>query len=153
MLNLFYYQTDAACKLSIQHHFSHVELSSFWSFPSTWHSISACSLTLQKYLSFLPDNIDALFLDVTCKRTITQMLLDVRWHCQMSESPCSNAVWIWVLFALLLYVPVNNLSVMPRLFPVFLGWTSTKQRIKWLTRGNNTVSSVSLKIVIFWPLV
>ena len=42
---------------------------------------------------------------------------------------------------------VNNFSVISGCFPVFLVWTSiTKQRIKCLAQGNNTVPSVSLEL-------
>ena len=43
------------------------------------------------------------------------------------------------LFCLILYVLVNNFSVMSGW--VFLGWTSTKQRIKCLAQGHNAVPS------------
>ena len=46
---------------------------------------------------------------------------------------------------LVCYVPVNNFSVMSGHYPVFLGLTSTKQRIKFgLAQGFNTVPLVSL---------
>ena len=54
------------------------------------------------------------------------------------------------LFVLMFHVPVNNFSVMSGRFPVFLGWTSTKQRIKWLAQGQNTVPDMSLKLMIIW---
>ena len=44
---------------------------------------------------------------------------------------------------LILYVPVNNYSVMSGC--AFLGWTSTKQRIKCLAQEHNTVPSVRLQ--------
>ena len=50
---------------------------------------------------------------------------------------------ILILFDLILYVPVNNFSVMLR--QIFLGWTSTKQKLMCLVQGNNTVMLVSLK--------
>ena len=37
---------------------------------------------------------------------------------------------LFVCVVLMLYIPVNNFSVMPGRFPVFLGSTSTKQSIK-----------------------
>ena len=43
----------------------------------------------------------------------------------------------------ILYVPVNNFSAMSGW--VFLGWTSTKQRIKCLAHGHNTVPLVRLE--------
>ena len=46
-------------------------------------------------------------------------------------------VMVSCLFVLILYVPVNNFSVM--LGWVFLGWTSTKQTIKCLAQGHNAV--------------
>ena len=50
------------------------------------------------------------------------------------------------MFVLLLYVTVNNFLVIFGFFPAFLGWTSTKQRIKCLTQGHNTVPPMSLKL-------
>ena len=51
---------------------------------------------------------------------------------------CKKLQMAWVcLFVLILYVPVNNFLVM--LGWVFLGWTSTKQRIKCLDQGHNAV--------------
>ena len=47
--------------------------------------------------------------------------------------------WL-ILFVLMLYIPVNNFSVMPGQYPVFMGWTSTKQLIKCLAQGHNTVT-------------
>ena len=38
------------------------------------------------------------------------------------------------------YVPVNNFSFISERFPVFLGKTSTKQRIKCFARGHSTVT-------------
>ena len=39
------------------------------------------------------------------------------------------------LFDLIIYVPVNNFSVMPR--RVFLGWTNTKLGLMCLAKGHN----------------
>ena len=49
------------------------------------------------------------------------------------------------------YIPVNNFSVMSGQLPVFLCWTSTKQRIKCLAHGHNTVilQAASLKLATF----
>ena len=52
----------------------------------------------------------------------------------------------------MLYVPVNNRSGTPEHFPVFLGWTSTKQRIKCLAKGHNTIHPASLEIATFDPV-
>ena len=46
------------------------------------------------------------------------------------------------LFDLILYVPVNNLSVMSGW--AFLGWTSTKQGLMCLAQGHNAVMPVWL---------
>ena len=47
-------------------------------------------------------------------------------------------------FVLMLYVPVNKFSVMLGCFPVFLGRTSTKQRIKVsCSRTQHSASSQS----------
>ena len=48
-------------------------------------------------------------------------------------------------FYLILYIPVNNLSVMSG--GAFLGWTSTKQGLKCLAQGNNAVTPVRLEPV------
>ena len=42
---------------------------------------------------------------------------------------------------------INNFSVMSRHFTESLGWTSTKQRIKCLAQGHNTMPPLSLKLV------
>ena len=42
------------------------------------------------------------------------------------------------LLALIIYISVNNFSVM--LGQVFLGWTSTEQQIKWLVQWHNTIT-------------
>ena len=54
----------------------------------------------------------------------------------------------WFLFDLILYVPVNNLSVM--LGPVFLGWTSMKLGLMCLAQGHNAVMLVRLKPTAHW---
>ena len=46
------------------------------------------------------------------------------------------------LFDLILYVPVKSFPVMSG--QVFLGLTSTKQRIKFLAEGHNTVAPMRL---------
>ena len=52
------------------------------------------------------------------------------------------------MFLFMLQVPVINFSVMPGRFPVFLGCTSTKQRIKCLAQGHNTVPPISLELIV-----
>ena len=42
-------------------------------------------------------------------------------------STITTATIIKILFVFMLYIPVNNFSVMLGLFPYFPGWTSTKQ--------------------------
>ena len=49
-----------------------------------------------------------------------------------------------ILFGLILYVPVNKFSVMSG--QVFLGWTSSKQQIKCLAQGHNTVTLSMVKL-------
>ena len=49
-----------------------------------------------------------------------------------------------MLFGLILYVPVNNFSVM--LGRVFPGRTSTKQRIKCLAQGHNTARLPAVRL-------
>ena len=52
---------------------------------------------------------------------------------------------LWLnFFVLILYVPVNNFSVMSG--RVFLGWTSTKQRIKCPAQGHNTITVTTLAV-------
>ena len=53
----------------------------------------------------------------------------------------------------MLSVPVNNISVMLRQFLVFPGWTSTKQQIKCLAQGLDTMTTVSLQLAILWSPV
>ena len=50
---------------------------------------------------------------------------------------------VFVLFDLILYIPVTNFSVMSG--RVFLGWTSTKQGFMCLAHGHNAVTPVRLK--------
>ena len=52
------------------------------------------------------------------------------------------------LFVLILKSQTNNFSVKSEQFSVSLGWTSTKQRIKCLAQGHNTVTpeGVSLEL-------
>ena len=52
------------------------------------------------------------------------------------------------LFVLMLYVTVNNFSVMSRRYPVFPDLTSTKQQIRCFAKGHNTVTppAVSLEL-------
>ena len=50
------------------------------------------------------------------------------------------------LFVLLLYVPVNNFSVIMGWIPVFWGWTRIKQWMKCLAQGHNTVTLMSLEL-------
>ena len=55
------------------------------------------------------------------------------------------------LFDLILYVPVNNPSVMSG--RVFLGWTSTKQGSMCLAQGHNAVRPVRLEPTVLWSRV
>ena len=68
-------------------------------------------------------------------------------HCELADLASSTGHSI--LFVLMLYIPVNNFSVMPGKCPVFLGRTSTKQRIKCLAQEHNTMRPVSLEPVAF----
>ena len=52
------------------------------------------------------------------------------------------------LIVLMLYVPINNFSVMLGQFLVFLGWTITKQRVKCLAQGHKTVT-LELKLPLY----
>ena len=53
----------------------------------------------------------------------------------------------------MIYVPVNNYWVMSEGFPVFLGWASTKQQLKYIAQGHSTVTHFSLKLATLWSLV
>ena len=56
--------------------------------------------------------------------------------------------WLRIgLFLLILYVSVNNFSVMSGRFPVILGWTSTKQKSLCFAKEHSAVPPVSLKPV------
>ena len=63
--------------------------------------------------------------------------------------------WKCCLFVLMFYAPVKRFPVMSGWFPIFLGWTSTKQRIKYLAKGHNTVTpaAVSLELATVWSPV
>ena len=50
------------------------------------------------------------------------------------------------LFDLILYIPVNNFSVICMSGQVFLSWTSTKQGLMCLAQGHNTVTLARLEI-------
>ena len=50
---------------------------------------------------------------------------------------------LFVFVCLILYVPVNNLSVTSG--QVYLGWTSTKQGLMCLAQGHNAVTQMRLK--------
>ena len=58
-----------------------------------------------------------------------------KWYTKHNIRPC--------LFVLILYVQVNNFSVMST--SLFLGLTSTKQRIECLAQGHNAVLPVKLE--------
>ena len=60
-------------------------------------------------------------------------------------------VIIVCLFDLILYVPVNNFSVM--LGRVFQGWTSTKQGLMCLAQGHNAVAPARLEPLALWSQV
>ena len=60
--------------------------------------------------------------------------------CTASQVRCQG----FCLFDLILYILVNNFSVM--LGQVFLGCTSTKLRIKCHAQGHNAVSPVRLEL-------
>ena len=50
------------------------------------------------------------------------------------------------IFVLMLYITVNYFSVVSGWFPVFLGWTSTKQPTKCLAQGHNTVTLLAVSL-------
>ena len=60
-----------------------------------------------------------------------------------------------VILVLMAWATSNHSSVMLGRFPVFQGWTSTKQQIKYLAQGHNTVTppKVSLKLATLWSKV
>ena len=76
---------------------------------------------------------------------ISQIVLKVAAACSkaMILLLFIHGLFSLVLFDLVLYIPVNNLSVMSG--KVFLGWTSTNQRIKCLAQVHNAVPLVRLK--------
>ena len=67
----------------------------------------------------------------------------------------NGTFWLYCikLFMLMLYIQVNNFSVMSGKFPEFLGWTRTEQRIKCLAHGHNTVPPLSLELATPQPEV
>ena len=56
----------------------------------------------------------------------------------------SHAISKFLTHSLILYVPVNNFSVMSR--QVFLDWTCTKQQIKCFAQGHNTVTQPVVRL-------
>ena len=60
-----------------------------------------------------------------------------------TETQHYSMVDVMFLFVLILYIPVNNFSVMSGW--VFLGLTSTKQRIKCLAQGHSALPRVMLE--------
>ena len=50
------------------------------------------------------------------------------------------------MFVLMLYVIANTVSVMSGRFPVFLGLTSIKQRIKYLVQEHNAVPTCTVNL-------
>ena len=64
----------------------------------------------------------------------------------MNDSPDMTIAVVWdiILFDLILYIPVNNFSVI--LGHLFLGLTSAKQGLKCLVQGHNVVTSVILEL-------
>ena len=64
----------------------------------------------------------------------------------------SHTCLLWsFLLVLMLYILVNNFSVMSGHFPVFMGLTSIKLRIKSIAQGHNTLPPVSLEPVTLDP--
>ena len=61
--------------------------------------------------------------------------------------------WLFCLIVLMSYIPVNIVSIMMGHFPVFLHSTSSKQRIKCLAQGHNTVPPVSLELATLLPRI
>ena len=80
-------------------------------------------------------------LTVMCTNHDECRLISIRCRKECVESKIHHVVQD--LFDLILYVPVNNLSVTSeRVFP---GWTSTKLGLMCLAQGNNTVTPVRLE--------
>ena len=63
------------------------------------------------------------------------------------HEPVHISQWPW-LISKVLYVPVNNFSSWR---DVFMGSSSTKQRMKCLAQGRNTVPPLSLKLATLQP--
>ena len=85
---------------------------------------------------------------------LTHMLLALKTSTTTKYTAFDLLSALWAcLFVLMLYVPVNIFSVTSGHFPVFLGWTSTTQRMKSLGQGHNTVTPVSLKLATLWSQV
>ena len=66
------------------------------------------------------------------------------FNCLLFYQICFNISDIQKLFVLILYVPVNNFSVI--LKRVFLGRANTKQRIKYLAQGHNTATASAVRL-------
>ena len=97
----------------------------FFIFPMGWYGL--CEI--ENYLTWVKtQNPDRL-----CKKYI-------------SFKHPKDIVWLEMfvcLFDVILYIPVNNVSVM--LGRVFLGWTSTKQGLMCHAQGHNTVMPARLE--------
>ena len=121
---------------------------------------SVNSLTVIEYLS----NKQRLWTDCA----YTQAGLTLCWsHIPVLKISCRGSICLCAAFVhidqmmnmffvvLVLYIPVDNFLVMLGQFPVFLGWTSTKQQIKCLVQGHNTVTLpvVSLELATLWSPV
>ena len=50
--------------------------------------------------------------------------------------PQDETILMMKLFVLMLYIPINNFSGMTGQFTVFMGWTSTKQKINILLKNS-----------------
>ena len=57
--------------------------------------------------------------------------------------------YLFYMFMLKFFVPINNLSNVGTLHQVLV-WTITKQRIECLCQAHSTVTQLSLKLTTFW---
>ena len=76
--------------------------------------------------------------------TLYQMM-NTTWFPLLTRWYSRTRLEYFFLFDLILYVPVNNLSVMSG--RVFLGWTCTKLGLMCLPQGHNAVTPVRLEPV------
>ena len=118
-----------------------------------------CDLWGYKRLQKSKDSLKACFENVNSNPYLTSLghLHDVHYLFKILHNMNSvysdqlafdEASWWVCLLDLILYIPVNNFSVMSG--QIFLDWTSTKQGFMCLAQGHKAVMQVRLKHPTHW---